>query len=97
MSYSLRLQAIAEKEMHQAYTWYEDQRTGIGDDFLLCTEAVFEAICDNPLHFPIVQKQIQRAVIRRFPYAVFFIVGDEYISVLAVLHCKRRPHRFYKN
>lgn len=44
MTYQIRFPAIAEEELHQAYNWYEEQRDGLGEDFLLCIEATLDAI-----------------------------------------------------
>ena len=82
--------------MQQAYTWYEDQRPGLGGDFLLCVEAVLDAIGENPLRFPTTHKRIKRALVRRFPYAIFYIIDDESISVLACFHCKRKPKKLFE-
>ena len=44
-----------------------------------------------PLLFPILENNVRRALSPRFPYGVYFVVGEELISVLAVLHLHRHP------
>lgn len=42
MKYSLIILPKAEKDIEDAYLWYEDKRTGLGYDFILNLEAGFE-------------------------------------------------------
>ena len=63
----------------------------MGADFLLCVEAALDAITLNPFQFPLLHREVRRALVRRFPYAVFFVVHDDTASVLAVFHCRRDP------
>ena len=76
MTLSVHLRPIARAELQQAYTWYEEQREGLGEDFLLCIEASLDVIRDNPHQFPVMHDEIRRAVIRRFPYAIFYLVKE---------------------
>jgi toxin ParE1/3/4 len=43
---------------------------------------------------PEVRPGVRRALLRRFPYGVFFAAGDVAITVLAVLHHRRSPRRW---
>jgi putative addiction module component (TIGR02574 family) len=54
-------------------SWYERQRTGLGEEFLGSAEACIEQICRNPEWCPIVHEQYRRALVRRFPSASFTI------------------------
>ncbi|MCX7046439.1 MAG: type II toxin-antitoxin system RelE/ParE family toxin [Candidatus Sumerlaeota bacterium] len=91
MTYSLIIRPDAEKDLHEAYEWYELQRSGLGDEFILNVEAGFEAICRNPFLFPKIHKEAHRYLVRRFPYAVFYLVHENGIKVIAVMHCHRNP------
>jgi len=86
----------AESEMTDAYDWYEDRVSGLGSEFLLCVDAVFEAIQRNPHQFPAVHKVVRRAITRRFPYEIFFVVDNERIVVLSLFHAKRNPKSWQK-
>ena len=48
----------------------------------------------TPLQFPEVERGIRRAVIRRFPYAAYFIVDPERIAVIAIFHHRPDPARW---
>ena len=53
-----------------------------------------ECIASNPLAFPAVHGETRRAVVRRFPYGVYFrVIGDD-VVVTAVMHGRRLPRRW---
>ncbi len=81
----------AESDIKDAYQWYEAQRKGLGESFLLCIEEALSRVSRNPAIYSVVHKEVRRALIHRFPFGVFFLDGDESISVLAVLHARRNP------
>ena len=88
----LIVRSEAEADLSEAYQWYEKRIHGLGAQFLLCVDAVMASIERNPQLFPIVHKGvIRRALTRRFPYAIFFIEGEQSISVICVAHAKRSP------
>ena len=51
----------------------------------------------NPRQFPVVYKSIRRALLRRFPYALMFVIeADETLTVIACFHGSRDPARWRK-
>jgi len=91
VSHELIIRPEAEEEMRESFAWYEDRFSGLGSEFLLCIDAIFNAILRNPRQFPEVHRNVRRALSRRFPYEVFFILDDQRIIVLGVFHAKRNP------
>lgn len=81
----------AEVDILQAFTWYEEQRPGLGRAFLEEVSRSLNAIEQRPLSFALIDDIARRAVTRRFPYALFFVVGDEVASVVAAFHMARNP------
>ena len=91
------VRAEAEADLAEAYQWYEQQVRDLGGEFLLCVDAVMASIERNPQLYPVVYKGIiRRALMRRFPYGVFFVEGERSVSVIAVTHAKRNP-RVWQN
>ena len=84
----------AEAEMTEAFDWYEDRSSGLGSEFLLCLDAVFNSILRTPQQFPQAHRIVRRALTRRFPYEVFFIEDGEHVVVLSIFHAKRNPKRW---
>lgn len=81
----------AEADITEAAIWYEGRRVGLGNDFLLAIEAKLEGIKRNPNQFPDLYKTVKRALLSRFPYAIYFIREGSNIFILAVIHEKRKP------
>ena len=84
----------AETELDEAFTWYEGRAAGLGSEFLRAVRAAFALIRRNPEQFPRVRDEVRRALVRRFPYAVYYVPETEQISVLAVIHTRRHPRRW---
>lgn len=82
--------------MAEAYDWYEERATALGMDFLDSAEAVFFAITENPYQYPVIYRNVRRALTRRFPYEVFYVENDTSVSVLAVMHTRRDPKRWQR-
>jgi len=91
MARRLVVQPQSDLDIQAAAVWYEDQRSGLGSRFLDELDLVFQRIKDNPQQFPRVEGDAQRALLRHFPYGVYFLVESEEIIVLAVLHLHREP------
>ena len=91
MSRRLIIRSEAEIELADAYQWYEKRVHGLGSEFLICIDAIFNSILRNPQQYPQVYQTIRRALVRRFPYQVFFVEDDERVVVLSVFHAKRNP------
>jgi plasmid stabilization system protein ParE len=76
----------AESELLHARSWYERQRAGLGRAFAHAVEDVLGSIRQTPLAYPSVRGETRRALVQRFPYAVYFRVLPDEIVVLAVMH-----------
>jgi len=91
MNILVRISTNAEQDLTDTYLWYENQSPGLGNDFLLCVEATLNQMQRNPESFQLVHRNVRRALLRRFPYGVFYIISNESLVVLAVFHAKRNP------
>ncbi len=84
----------AEDDVAQAYTWYESQELGLGEEFLRCVDACIQFILRNPKMYPIAHQNYRRAMIRRFPYVLFYEHSGSMITVYAVFHCSQDPQKW---
>ncbi len=94
MAAEIVLTPEATEDADAAYAWYEGQRIGLGEDFLVCLEACFERISRNPELSPMVREPYRRALVRRFPYAVYFKSADGRVTVYAIFHTARDPKKW---
>jgi plasmid stabilization system protein ParE len=79
------------KELDKAYRWYESQELGLGDDFLEQVDEALDRICQMPESYPVVYRDVQRAVIRRFPYIIYYRIVSSRVIVTAIFHGRRNP------
>jgi plasmid stabilization system protein ParE len=71
----------AAADVEEAYRWYEAQQAGLGDEFLAALRVVIESMTANPELFPVVHRQTRRALLRRFPYGLYYrIVNDQIVG-----------------
>ena len=85
----------ARFEVMEALNWYDNKAVGLGRRFRIEVDAVVERIRANPRQFPTVHKQIRRALLQHYPYALMFIIeADGSISVIACFHASRNPIRW---
>ncbi len=88
---------LARQEIIDAQDWYENEAPGLGRRFRAALDAVVERASANPAQFPVVYKSIRRALLRRFPYALMFVVGaDDSLTVIACFHGSRDPARWQR-
>ena len=91
MSYRLIIRPQAELDIQAAFEWYEAQTPGLGSEFIRAVDACLSGIGRSPLGYPKVYQQARRALLRRFPYGLLFVVEQELIVVVACFHGKRNP------
>jgi plasmid stabilization system protein ParE len=84
----------ADADLKAALAWYEAIRPELATRFALAVVEAIESVAANPLGFAVLYKNRRRAGVRRFPYGIFFEVGEQRIVVIACFHAKRDPRRW---
>jgi len=84
----------AEAEALEAGRWYNQRRAGLGEEFAAAVTEAIARITENPLAFRRVRGEIRRAILRRFPYGVYFRISPDEVVVLAVVHGRRHPRHW---
>jgi len=91
---SLTVSARAEAEIAAAARWYERESAGLGAAFLEVLDQTLQGIEEGPLRFTVVHRDVRRALLKRFPFGVFFRMRPRSIRVIAVVHLARDPERW---
>ncbi|WP_437791344.1 type II toxin-antitoxin system RelE/ParE family toxin [Sorangium sp. So ce693] len=85
----------AELDIREAAEWYEDEEAGLGGQFVDELRHIVSRIRELPSQFPDVGRGTRRALLKRFPYAIYFLLRGEADQraavILAILHQRRRP------
>ena len=93
MEHTVFLTSEAHADVDAAFWWYEGRRSGLGFEFNACLDEALQKAARAPLVYVEVDDDIRRVLVRRFPYAVFFVVEDDdaTLTVIGVLHTSRDP------
>jgi len=89
MAVELIIAQEAQQDVDEAYSWYEDRRPGLGEEFLACVDACIQAICRVPELHAEVHEEYRQALVRRFPYAVFYEYTGGKVIVYSIFHTSR--------
>lgn len=67
MSLPLVYQSEAREDIDAAYAWYEEQRTGLGEEFLTALRNHLQRIQDFPQMYAILYRQVRGSPCGDFP------------------------------
>lgn len=91
MTYRVIVRPEAAREIQEAFDWYEGRSEGLGLEFLRAADACLSGVRRNPSAFQPVYEEVRRALLRKFPYGLFYILRDDTIVVIACFHVSRSP------
>ncbi len=96
MTYNFKVLSTAESHIDEAVGWYYLQADDLESKFLGALKETFDKILDNPLIYPHINKKYRRALVRKFPYFIYFRIDGINIKISAVFHTSRTPEKLYK-
>jgi toxin ParE1/3/4 len=91
---AVRFRPKAAKEIEKAFDWYEAQRAQLGLEFLTALDETIEGIRAFPGRWPMHRRNTRRALVKRFPYLLFYRVEHDVILIVACVHLRRTPDRW---
>jgi len=91
---NIRFTLEADAEPAEARHWYAHQRADLDIEFMERIDDALSRIVRNPHLYPIVYRTLRRAVVRRFPFAVFYETTADEIQIIAVFHSRRDPKKW---
>jgi len=92
----LVFQAEAEIELLDAIHHYEQEKPGLGDEFLAEVRTLAARLLDYPKSGPQVFRDVRRARVRRFAYQLIYRDRHDALIIVAVMHLRRKPG-YWKN
>jgi plasmid stabilization system protein ParE len=93
MNRGLVFRRRAEIELAEAVDWYEEQRAGLGAEFLQEFDAL-DRIVENPFQYQIIEDDIRRAPLHRFPYGIMYALSEDELLILTCFHGNRDPREW---
>jgi plasmid stabilization system protein ParE len=85
------LTPAAELDLADSVDWYAAVSPALPSAFRLALDTTFRQIAEYPESYPLVERGIRRALLRRFPHGVFYRLEAGVILVVGVLPTARNP------
>ncbi len=85
----------ASDELKEAVAFYDERRSGLGDEFLDEVDKVIARILRQPLAWTKMQKNARCCRTKRFPYGLIYQVRGDHVLIVAVMHLRRRPNYWH--
>lgn len=96
MSYRVVIKPLAEIDLKEIFTWYEQEQMGLGDIFFEEFERSLAFLEANPYQYQVRYKKFRMVKIKRFPVCAHFTIDENNVFVHAVLSSSRNPEIWRK-
>lgn len=93
----VRFSKQAAAEMEASALWYEEQRRGLGSEFVRSIDVALSKISRTPLLYNVALDDLRRYLLRKFPFGIFYSIENDHILVVSIFHCRRNPKNLKKN
>jgi plasmid stabilization system protein ParE len=81
----------ARAELVHTANYYENRLPGLGTQLRDEADRTAAKILKAPRQWRIIESDIRRALMRRFPFALYYRIFPDHVQILAVRHHKRHP------
>ena len=90
----LRVLDAAEREVSDAFDYYESQSEGLGRRMTSEIRDALSGILDFPEAHPIVDPTHRKRNLKKFPYGVVFRIDGEEVVFVACFHLRSDPAKW---
>jgi plasmid stabilization system protein ParE len=87
----VQIRRLARRDIDSAFDWYLERDEQAATAFLLEVDRFIDGMRQNCEQFPVVYRDVRRALLKQFPYAIYFKVEGDRVTVVAVPHQRRAP------
>lgn len=81
----------AEAEARESFLWYRDRSLAAARGFQIAMDEAIDSLSRAPYRWPEVEPGIRRRLLSRFPYSVLYSADEHTVTIVALMHHKRRP------
>ncbi len=82
---------LAAQEISDAAAFYESKAAGLGATFLEQIDAAAEMLSRDVHRWPLIEHDIRRIMLKRFPFGIYFRISDDAVRVLTLKHHRQHP------
>ena len=93
---NIRFLEAAEYELELAIDYYNQQKQGLGAEFLEEIKSTVKRIANFPEAWHPLSKRTRRCQTRRFPYGVIYQIRTDEILIVAITHLHQKPFYWLK-
>ncbi len=86
----------AEAEFIEAIDYYEGCEPELGHDFSIEIFTSVQNIVNYPTAWPVIEEDVRRCLVNRFPYGIIYSIEQNEVFILAVMHLRRHPDYWKK-
>jgi hypothetical protein len=88
---TVRIAAPARNDLVEGYEFYEGNEEGLGEYFLASLYSDIDSLRGFGGIHRKEYRSLHRALSRKFPFAIYYVVEKNEVVVKAVLDCRRDP------
>jgi len=81
----------ARLEFRESAAFYKERDEGLGFAFAKEIESVLTMIQAAPERWRCIEEDVRRCLVQRFPYGLLYTIEPDFILIVAVMHCSRKP------
>ena len=81
----------ALREFVESAAYYESQQPMLGQRFVDVVEEAMHRIGTHPQLYPVIEANVRKCRVSRFPYGMIYRVKEDRIEIVAVMHLRREP------
>ena len=96
MKFVIIVKPLAVENIQKAYSWYENELLGLGEEFLDEWESLANHISIYAELYPKKYKSFRQTVLKRFPYVVVYEIDGQDIIIYNVISMKRSTKKRFK-
>ena len=89
MRHGFHPEALAEYQEAIRYFYEVDPK--VADSFIEEIECAIDAICRNPITWRVVESDVRRYLVHRFPFGIYYTVENDLVTIWSVMHLARNP------
>jgi plasmid stabilization system protein ParE len=93
---NVRFLEAAEYELELAIDYYNQQKQGLGAEFLDEIKSTVKRITNFPEAWHPLSERTRRCQTRRFPYGVIYQIRTDEILIIAISHLHQKPFYWLK-
>ena len=94
--FEIVLRREAQIELDEIFIWYEEQKAGLGFEFLKEFENDINKVSHNPYYASYIEADARGTSLKKFPYQVIYRIDEikRQVRIIAIIHLRRNPEWF---